>query len=109
MPGRRSALVAGLLEQSKVASTSLRVPLGPNTGKLIQRQEKATQRLASFYHGPSPGGKELVQSRQYSVSSAALAGEPPSRLPRGQADAVASVASEAVEQPVGAPHGRKQG
>lgn len=71
-----------------------------------QRQEKATQRLASFQWayttGHRQGGKELVQSRQYLWPSTALAGAPSSLLPRGQADAVASVAPEAVEQPVGA-------
>lgn len=48
-------------------------------------------------------------SRQYLLLTAPFAGEPPSLLPRGQADAVASVAPAAVEQPVGATHGRKQG
>lgn len=137
MSGRESALVAGLLEQSKVASTGFLVPLVPNTGKLIQVREAnqssfcivptltilahniySTKQAARKSHpearqllptGHRQGGKELVQSRQYLVLSAALAGEPPSRLPRGQADAATSVAPEAVEQPVGATHGRKQG
>lgn len=72
MPGRRSALVAGLLEQSKVASTSLRVPLGPNTGKLIQVREAnqssfcmvPTNLLTNIYGTKQAARKSHPEARQ---------------------------------------------
>lgn len=77
-----------------------------------RKSHRGSRQLAVGYtDGPSPGGEKscYCMSRQYLILTASFADEPPSLLPRGQADAVASLAPAAVEQPVGATHGRKQG